>query len=170
MFLLAALTMAGAKMFPMRVVFSLTAVPLSIAAGFGDKQGSKTSIADPSLVGRPTVTIMTLVDGDRRELAHNIVRNYERQVYEAHIELLVLDQSSSGPSPVLVESSKRHSGLDTNRNLRYIFRDTSQESVLNTGTARNYLLVRSQGDVTVIMDSDDFYFPSYIDYMVRIMC
>jgi glycosyltransferase involved in cell wall biosynthesis len=141
-----------------------TAVPLAPVA-FGDKQGRTTSLHDNFALSRPSVTITTLIDGARRELAHNILRNFERQIYAGHIELLVLDQSSTGPSALLTESSKK--GSTSNRKTRYLFRNTAEEASLNTGTARNYLLVRSQGDVTVIMDSDDFYFPGYVDYMVR---
>jgi hypothetical protein len=154
------------------VTLVVTGAHVAAVAAFADPQGTMTPLEDQTL-GRmipledqtlPSVTITTITTEARRELDPFIVRNFNRQDYAGSLELLVLDQSAN-PSPLLTELADREP-VDPRRRITYIFRNTSRESTFNTGIARNYLLTRTQGDITVVMDSDDFYFPSYVTFMV----
>jgi hypothetical protein len=110
----------------------------------------------------PSVTIHTLTSEKRRHLDENLLRNWKRSTYPGQLTLMVYDQSAS-PSELL----QKQTGKAPNRQIIYIFRNVTAEGMIVTGVSRNYMLSRTEGDVVVLMDSDDFYFPGYVSYMVE---
>jgi hypothetical protein len=114
----------------------------------------------------PSVTIHTLTSAKRRHLDKNLFLNWKRSTYPGKLELLIYDQSPE-PSQYLQEQAKASLGATDTRKMTYVFRDVTAEGSVVTGASRNYLLSRTDGDIIVLMDSDDFYFPSYVSYMVE---
>jgi hypothetical protein len=155
---------------------SVPALLVAVAAltdVFGQREDTDSSLHDissgklkypisESFTSLPTVAIHTLTSAKRRNLDENLLRNWKRSTYPGHLTLMVYDQSET-PSHLL----QSQQSVAKNRRIEYVFRNVSVEGMVVTGVSRNKMLSRTSTDAVVLMDSDDFYFPDYVSYMVE---
>ena len=105
----------------------------------------------------PFVTICTATY-NRNFFYDQMIENYLNQTYpKEYIEWIIIDDSEDDYEDFFLSKNIK--------NLRYI----CLKNKITIGKKRNMLNDLSKGDYIIYMDDDDYYYPSYISYCVKMM-
>ena len=115
--------------------------------------------------GEILVSMMLPTTMDRERFFEGALSSFLGQKYP-RIELVVLSSAESsvddhGPIPFWEQAAQLHP------NIKYAHRVTTAAEGNTLGDKRNEILERSEGEIIVALDDDDYYHPEYVGYMAE---
>ena len=115
--------------------------------------------------GEILISMMLPTTMDRDHFFEDALSSFVGQKYP-RIELVVLSSAKSsvhdhGPIPFWEQAAQLHP------NIKYSHRVTTAAEGNTLGDIRNEILEKSEGEIIVALDDDDYYHPEYVGYMAE---